>query len=164
MSEHATAMCEAYLYAEIGMDLAWQVDIGAVMADFFQRLKDEQTLYGMRCDQCSRTYLPPRLVCGNCWREMRHWVPLGRQGTLVAKTICHYKILDAQAGEPRKTPFVLGLIRLDGADTTLNHFVNAPDPAAVAIGDRVELVLREPTLGSTADMLHFRWLGAGAKS
>lgn len=162
MSEHVKVLKQEYLHVEINMDLVWQVDIGEVMAGFFQRLKTEQRLYGMRCSHCARTYLPPRPVCGNCWKEMTDWVALGRQGTLVAKTICHYKILDSLTGEPRKTPFVLGLIQLDGADTTLNHFIEAPDPAKVRIGDRVEVILRAPPEGSAGDILHFKWLDAGA--
>jgi len=162
MSDHVRALQQEYLHAEISMDLVWTLDIGEVMADFFQRLKIEQQLYGMRCSHCARTYLPPRPVCGNCWIEMTNWVALGRQGTLVAKTICHYNILDSRTGEPRKTPFMLGLIRLDGADTTLNHFIEAPDPIKVSIGDRVEILLRTPLEGSVGDILHFKWLDARA--
>lgn len=164
MNKHAKASNEEYLHSEIVMNLVWQVDIGKVMAGFFQRLKTEQRLYGMRCSHCGRTYLPPRPVCGNCWKEMEDWVPLGRQGTLIAKTIAHYRILDALTGEPRQTPFLLGLVQLDGADTTLNHFIEAPDPAKVRIGDRVEVVLRAAPEGNAGDILSFKWMDAGARS
>ncbi len=151
---------EHYLHAEITMDLAWNIDVGSVMSEFFWRLKEERSLYGMHCSCCGRTYLPPRPVCGDCWRAMEEWVALGRQGTLIAKTVCHYKILDTVTGEPRRTPFVLGLIQLDGADTTLNHFVEAADPSQVRIGDRVEIVFRDTLQGNVGDIVHFRWLGA----
>lgn len=151
---------EDYLFSEITMDLCWKVDVGLVMAGFFKRLKVERRLYGMCCGQCGRVYLPPRPVCGNCWQAMDAWVVLGCQGVVAAKTVCHYKILDSLTGEPRKTPFVLGLIQLDGADTTLNHFIEAPDPAAVRIGDRVEIVLRDTLEGNVGDIVHFKWLGS----
>ncbi len=147
-----------YLTAEIIMDLSWDVDIGQTMTDFFHRLKDEKCLYGSRCGSCDRVYLPPRPICGDCWVEMDEFVPLGLQGTIIGKTICYYKILDSLTGKPRKTPFVLGLIQLDGADTTLNHFVDVDDPAKVAIGDRVETIFREPLQGNVGDIIHFKWL------
>ncbi len=148
----------AYLTADITMDLGWNVDIGPTMSEFFQRLKATRRLYGSRCDGCGRVYLPPRPVCGDCWLEMNEFVELGMLGTIVAKTICHYTILDSLTGKPRQTPFVLGLIQLDGADTTLNHFVEVDDPEWVAIGDRVEMILRETVEGNAGDILHFRWL------
>ncbi len=148
-----------YLFSSITMDLSWNTDVGETMAGFFQRLKAERRLYGTRCSNCLRVYLPPRPVCGNCWQQMNDWVELGEQGTIVGKTVCYYEILDSMTGKPRTTPFVLGLIQIDGADTTLNHFVETPDPDHVSIGDRVETVLRDTLQGNVGDIVHFQWLG-----
>lgn len=150
---------EEYLFTDITMDLTWQTDPGRVMNDFFARLKDEAVLYGMKCGCCGHVYLPPRPICGDCWAEMDDMVALGLEGTVVGKTICHYKILNSLTGKPRKTPFVLGLIQLDGADTTLNHFIEAPDPDQVKIGDRVRIVFRDELEGNVGDIVHFKWLG-----
>lgn len=148
-----------FLYSEITMALTWDVVPGPIMTEFFHKLKDEKILYGMRCKKCRRAYLPPRPVCGDCFAEMKEWVPIGHNGTIMAKTICNYKILNSVTGEPRKTPFVLGLIRLDGTDTTLNHFVETENPTQVKIGDRVEIVFKEEIEGNVGDILHFKWLG-----
>lgn len=153
---------EEYLFTDITMDLTWEMDAGRVMNVFFARLKDEAVLYGMKCAKCGRVYLPPRLICGDCWVEMDDMVALGLQGTIVGKTVCHYRILDSLSGKPRQTPFVLGLIQLDGADTALNHFIEAPDSDGVMIGDRAEIVFRRELQGNIGDILHFKWLG-GAK-
>jgi len=152
-----------YLCSGITMDLTWNTDVGETMTGFFQRLKSEQRLYGMRCSNCQRVYLPPRPVCGDCWREMNEWVALGSQGTIVGKTVCHYKILDSLTGKPRKTPFVLGLIQIDGAHTTLNHFVETPDPDQVSIGDRAKIVFRDVLQGNVGDIVCFQWLGPQAE-
>ncbi|MFQ5606017.1 MAG: Zn-ribbon domain-containing OB-fold protein [bacterium] len=159
MSTKPNSVSNEYLYSEITMDLTWRVEPGQIMATFFERLRREKTLCGIRCPSCKRVYLPPRPLCGNCWGEMNEWVALGHTGTLVAKTVCHYKILNSETGQPRKTPFVLGLIRLDGADTTLNHFIEADDPAQVEIGDRVQIVFRDELQGNIGDIRHFKWLG-----
>ncbi|MFQ5649559.1 MAG: Zn-ribbon domain-containing OB-fold protein [bacterium] len=159
MSVKTDTTSDVYLFSEITMDLTWRVDPGQTMTLFFERLRREKTLYGIRCPGCHRVYLPPRPLCGICWLEMNEWVALGRTGTLVAKTVCHYKILNSETGQLRRTPFVLGLIQLDGADTTLNHFVEAESPAQVSIGDRVQIVFRAELQGNIGDIRHFKWLG-----
>lgn len=145
-----------YLHSEILMELSWHVDPGTVMRRFFELLRREGRLYGMRCPQCRRVYLPPRPVCGNCWKEMTEWVPLGSDGTVVAKTVCHYSVLNSETGRPRQTPFVLALVKLDGADTTLNHFVEAEEIGNIHIGSRVKLVLRKQLRGNIGDIRHFQ--------
>ncbi|MBW2552421.1 MAG: OB-fold domain-containing protein [Deltaproteobacteria bacterium] len=52
----------------------------------------------------------------------------------------------------------MGLIRLDGADTTLNHFLVESDPARLRIGLRVKAVWRTELLGAMDDILHFEVL------
>jgi uncharacterized OB-fold protein len=60
-------------------------------------------------------------------------------------------------GEPLGAPVVVGLIRLDGADTCLVHRV-AGDPAALSVGIALEAVLRErgARTGCLDDVEHFR--------
>ena len=159
MSNRSNETKAEYLHSEITMDLSWNMVVGEIMSGFFERLKTEQSLYGMRCSSCGRVYLPPRLICGDCWLEMDDWVVLGQLGTIVGKTVCYYKVLDSNTGKPRPTPFALGLIQIDGADTSLNHFVEAPDPSSVEIGDRVEIVFKKPLQGTVGDIAHFKWLG-----
>ena len=49
----------------------------------------------------------------------------------------------------------MGLVRLDGADTAMNHFLAQTDPARLAIGMRVRAVWREDLRGSLDDIRHF---------
>jgi uncharacterized OB-fold protein len=49
----------------------------------------------------------------------------------------------------------MGLIRLDGADTTLNHYLVESDPAKLAIGQRVRAIWRDQRRGAMDDILHF---------
>src|SRR3989304_293179 len=93
---------------------------------FFQALKDDGVILALRCPACRRVYLPPRPVCGNCFRRMEEWVPVGPRGTLRAFTVVHFPFLDPTTGQPRAVPFGMGLIQLDGADTTLNNYLDEP--------------------------------------
>ena len=148
-----------YFYSEIMMDMTWNIDPGAVMSRFFELLQQERRLYGVKCPKCGRVYLPPRLVCGDCWVEMSEWVPLANKGRVMAKTACYYTLLNNDTGERRPTPFVLALIQLNGADTTFNHFVETDDPALVEIGKEVEIVFQENLKGEMSDIRHFQLTG-----
>jgi uncharacterized OB-fold protein len=144
------------------MDLCWQYASGAAMARFCAGLA-ERRIEALRCDGCGRRYLPPRPMCGNCHLRLSSWVPVQDQGTLVAFTVVHVPMLDGRTGQPRPTPYGMGLVRLDGADTTLNHFLAANDPAQLAVGSRVRAVWRTELVGAIDDILHFALVGARSK-
>ena len=136
------------------LDLTWRYASGEAMARFCAGLR-ERRLMALRCDGCGRRLLPPRPVCGDCRRELSEWVPVAYEGELVAWTVVHVPILDGRTGEPRPSPYGMGLIRLDGADTTLNHYLAEADPAALRIGLRVRAVWRPELRGAMDDILHF---------
>jgi uncharacterized OB-fold protein len=63
-------------------------------------------------------------------------------------------------GQPLPEPVAVGLIRLDGADTVLLHFLLEAD--RLSIGQRVEpdLLARSKRTGSILDIHGFRAVGA----
>jgi hypothetical protein len=138
----------------IEMDQAWRYASGAAMEHFAGGLK-ERRIEAMRCPQCRRAYLPPRPWCGKCNVPMTDWVAVQDEGELVAWTVMQLPMLDGRTGEVREAPYGMGLIRLDGADTTLNHYLAESDPAKLAIGLRVRAVWRDQRRGAMDDILHF---------
>lgn len=142
------------LKVPIAMDLGWAYASGAGMERFCAGLL-RQTLEALRCDECGRRYLPPRPLCGNCHRRLEHWVPVADQGQLVAWTVVHLPIRDGRTGQLRPSPYGMGLIRLDGADTTLNHFLRVDDATRLSIGMRVRAVWRSELVGAIDDIAHF---------
>jgi uncharacterized OB-fold protein len=139
------------------MNLTWRYQSGAAMERFCAGLR-ERRIEAMRCDGCGRRYLPPRPFCGNCCRRITEWTPVKNEGVLEAWTVVHLPILDGRTGEKRPSPYGMGLIRLDGADTTLNHFLAESDPKKLAIGMRVRAVWRDELRGAMDDILHFEVL------
>ncbi|MBI5529452.1 MAG: OB-fold domain-containing protein [Deltaproteobacteria bacterium] len=139
------------------MDLAWRYASGEAMERFCADLSDRR-IEALRCGGCGRRYLPPRPFCGNCRLRMTERVPVRDVGTLVAWTVVHTPILDGRTGEPRPAPYGMGLIRLDGADTTLNHYLAEADPARLRVGSRVRAVWRPALRGAMDDILHFEVL------
>ncbi|MNT99078.1 hypothetical protein D3C72_2418330 [compost metagenome] len=53
-------------------------------------------------------------------------------------------------------PYVVGLIKLDGADTALVHYLGEVVPEAVKVGMRVRAVLAEERHGNIWDIRYFR--------
>ena len=74
------------------------------------------------------------------------------EGILQSYTVCRRQL----AALPRKAPVVFGLIRLDGADTALLHFLEEVDPERVRIGMRVEARFAEERTGGIGDIACFR--------
>jgi hypothetical protein len=138
----------------IEMEQAWRYASGAAMERFGEGLKDCR-IEAVRCRLCRRRYLPPRPFCGKCNIRMSNWTPVGDEGELVAWTVMQLPMLDGRTGEVREAPYGMGLIRLDGADTALNHYLAESDPAKLAIGQRVRAVWRKERRGAMDDIMHF---------
>lgn len=120
---------------------------------FFRALKDRGELVASRCETCSFVYCPARMFCERCFSSLEPDTTVGPQGTLESLTVVYSDV----AGEPLDEPRVVGLIRPDGADTVLMHFL-VDGEEALGIGDRVEAVLQPKTkrTGSILDLRGFR--------
>ncbi len=136
------------------MEQTWRYASGEAMETFCAGLKDRR-IRALQCGQCGRRYLPPRPVCGNCHVRLTEWVPVSDAGTLEAWTIVHLPILDGRTGRKRPSPYGMGLIRLDGSDTTVNHYLASSDRERLCIGARVTAVWRDELQGAMDDILHF---------
>jgi len=128
---------------------------GAVGTKFFNKLKQEKKLLGIRCPKCNIIYVPPKGTCGYCFSKLEEWVELGNKGTVVTYTITYYPL----SIHPVEEPLVYGVIQLDGADTGLVHLISEIEPSKVHIGMRVEAVFKEQREGNILDIKYFRPLG-----
>lgn len=131
---------------------------GSYMAKCLKGLRDEGRLYGIECPKCKRVQLPPRVVCAMCHVKNERWVELGLEGTLVAFTIMYLPLTDPTTGKPHNPPFVYGSVRLDGATSVLDHFINVePDLEKLRVGIRCRMVLRPQgeRIGDLSDILYF---------
>jgi uncharacterized OB-fold protein len=107
---------------------------------------------GLKCNQCGKTFVPPREYCEKCWTKIAdNWVELGTEGELVNFTVVRY----GDRHLPKKPPYILGQIRLDGADTPLVHIVEGIDPREVESGIRVKAVFAAKTTNTIMDIDHF---------
>ncbi len=80
-------------------------------------------LIGTKCPECGFTTANPKLACQECGAETK-WVKLPKEGKLHSFTVCYFgaeKFLD-------ETPYILGLIELEGVDTLLLTRILGLDP------------------------------------
>ena len=137
------------------MSLSWRYGASWYFAEFMRALRDERRILGLRCPVCRRVYLPPRPVCGNCHVELREWAEVKDTGTVRAFTVVRTPIIDPATGQPRPASYGMALIQLDGADTTLNHYLAENDLSKLRLGMRVRAVWREERVGRLNDIVHF---------
>ena len=117
---------------------------------FFRELVENKRIMGTKCEECGTVFCPPTSECPKCWIPTE-WVEVGPEGTLL-----HYSIITLPSlFRKRDLPFTLGLIRLDGADTGLMHFVSETDKAKLRNGLRVKAVFAEERKGYITDIEHF---------
>lgn len=152
--ENAPAMTlrQPVLYADINYD------VGLTNGRFFASLRDHGKITATRCTHCDQVYMPPRISCHGCFAELHDWVEVSDFGTLVSFTI----VREPGMLQPIARPYVVGLIKLDGADTSLVHYLGEVDPEAVKIGMRVRAVLAEERTGNIWDIRYFKPTGDAA--
>jgi hypothetical protein len=144
---------------------AW--DAGVAIGRYLRELKAGQ-LMGVRCNQCNRTVIPPRVFCEWCYRPMDEWVPLPDTGTVNTFSLCYVTWDMQQLTEP----IISAVIEIDGTHPSVGimHLLgeidpaavqarqNGEDPAGMRIGMRVQAVWKpaEERTGSILDIRYFR--------
>lgn len=120
---------------------------------FFRALKERGEFLASRCESCGIAYCPARLFCERCFAgPLAPDVTVGPRGTVESFTVGYAGV----EGEPLDEPVVVGLIRLDGADTVLVHFL--VEHHELATGGRVDPVFepKSKRSGSILDLRGFR--------
>lgn len=153
MEEH-----NEFVRVPIQMDVTFNYTAGRYFTYFFNQLKENGKIMATRCSKCGMVFLPPRSFCGECHQTMDDWVEVGPGGVLVGFTSIYFSVYDGSIGRTRPSPFGAGLIKLDGADTALNHYLNESDIDKLRMGQRVRAVFKEEREGNIGDILYFNVL------
>ncbi len=129
--------------------------VGMHGSKFFNALKEKKIL-GIKCPRCNKVYVPPRRVCGPCFEEMTEFVEVGPRGVIGTFTILRYAFIDPETGVQKPIPYGYGFIKLDGADTMFQHYIDISDESSLKIGAPVEPVFIDQPKGMITDIKHFR--------
>lgn len=123
------------------MPVQYRYTPGAAGLRFFQTLKARGMLAATRCEECHRTYLPPRLYCEECFADLTGtWTEVAPRGRVHTFTLVH---LD-QDGRRLREPELVAFIRIDGTDGGLIARLVNIRPADVRMEMPVEAVLLPP--------------------
>ena len=138
------------------MALPNQYFAGRVGSKFIISIRDAKKILGVKCPKCDKVYIPPREYCEKDFTKLdENWVELGNEGVITNYTIVNYN----DKHLPRRAPYILALIKVDGADTPFTHIVEGIEPERVEIGMRVKAVFAEKTTNTILDLDHFEPVG-----
>ncbi len=134
------------------MALPNQYFAGRVGSKFIIALRDEHKILGVRCEKCNKVFVPPREYCEKCLEKLdENWVELSNEGVITNYTVVNYN----DKHLPRRAPYILALVKVDGADTPFPHIVEGIDVEDVKVGMRVKAVFAEETTNTILDLDHF---------
>lgn len=134
------------------MALPNQYFAGRMGSKFIISLRDSKKILGVKCPKCKTVYVPPMEYCQQDMTKIdENWVELENQGVLSNYTVVNYR----DAHLPRRAPYILGMIKMDGTETMLVHIVDGIEPQNVKIGMRVKAVFADKTTNTILDIDHF---------
>jgi uncharacterized OB-fold protein len=144
---------ETFFTPAVPMDFVYNYRVGTYIERFLQGFKERKIL-GSKCPGCARVAVPPRMWCGVCNKKMEELVELSQEGTLENFTVGHI-ILEKGRIEPADTPQIIGLVKLNGASSSLLARVEGVPAAAVKTGMRLKAAWKDEVEGDYADLDHF---------
>ena len=137
-------------------DMPYNYHAGFYYSRFLRELRDNKRIVGVRCPRCKKIYVPPRVVCRDCFITMEEFVPVGDRGTLLAFTVTRFAYTDTTTGGPKRIPYTAAYIKLDGSDSNILHCLDEADEGKIRAGMRVQAVFSDDRTGDYFhDIDHF---------
>lgn len=126
---------------------------GQAGSRFYRVLRDEKKILASPCPHCNLVFWPPRTTCGRCFAKLKveDMVEVGPQGTVKTFT----RVVYEEPVHPVPVPFYYAVVKLDGADTGMPHFLAGIDFDDIYIGLRVEAVFAQERQGNILDIRYF---------
>ena len=122
------------------IEIPFSYAAGTAVTRFLTGLRD-RVIVASVCGKCGRRSVPPLSFCGRCWLPITQFTDLAGEGTLVSWS-------------RDKGGNLVGLIRCDGADSSLAHRLSV-QKGTPRISARVAPVWREERTASILDIEHF---------
>lgn len=119
---------------------------------FFLALENGKFL-ATKCENCGRSWSPPRPACPDCLRPTK-WIELSGKGELVSWSVLHYA--PKMLADRLETPYVLAYVKMDGADTLFAHLLrNFGDLKDLKHSMPVEVVYSQETVDHPIMLMWF---------
>jgi len=128
---------------------------GQVYGRLSTELRDSKKIMAVKCPDCQDVIVPPQKFCGKCRKPTGEWVEVGPRGRV--KT---YSLVTAEhPDQPIKPPYIIALIRLDGADNEFLHLIGGIEYEDIYLDMEVEAVWKDEREGTILDVEHFKPTG-----
>jgi uncharacterized OB-fold protein len=128
------------------LEFAYRRSVGPVLGRFLAGLRDGR-IEGVR-GRDGRVIVPPQEYDPVTAEPLTEWAPVGPGGVVVSWAW----IAEPLPNQPLARPFAWALVRLDGADTTLLHAVDAGAEDAMRTGMRVTVRWHAERVGDIRDI------------
>ena len=131
------------------LEYPYRRSLGPVLSRFFTGLRDRQ-IVGIR-SKAGRVIVPPQEYDPDTGEALDEFVDVGPGGEVVSWSW----VSQPRLKQPLDRPFAFALIRLDGADATLLHAVDAGEESKLSVGARVKPRWAEEPSGGILDIACF---------
>jgi uncharacterized OB-fold protein len=120
---------------------------------FFRNLRDAGELTASVYEGSDTAYLPPQIFCPETLAPVKRYKKVGPNGTIDTFTIVHR----GRDSRPLKEPRALAMIKIDGAEGGILHWIGGCPLEKIHIGMRVKAVFepKSKRKGSLNDIRHF---------
>ncbi|MEW6555304.1 MAG: Zn-ribbon domain-containing OB-fold protein [Actinomycetota bacterium] len=144
---------EAYFTPVVPMDFTYNYRVGHYLQRYLDGFKEKKVL-GAKCPECGQVVVPPRKYCGSCNKVREEFVELSQEGTLENFTVGHVTLVKGKLNEV-ESPYLVGMIKLDGADNLLLARVEGLPVGEAKTGMRLRAVWKDQAEGDYSDLDHF---------
>ncbi len=141
------------------LEIPFRYFAGRFNSKFLTTLRDEKKIMACRCPTCGKVFMPPRSSCEVCFTKIEDWIQVGPAGEVTSWTVVRY----SEPHLPVKPPYILALIKLDGADTALAHIIMGIKPEDMKTGIRVSAVFAKERKASITAIAYFKPVGPPEK-
>ncbi len=141
-------------YWEGQIPMSYIYTVGRAGEKFFREMMNGR-IFGVKCESCNVTYVPPRTYCEKCFARLEdHYVDVGGKGTVYTFTECH----EAYDGTKKQKPSIVAMIQIEGTRGGLVHWLGETHFKDVYIGMSVEAVFKakKDREGGILDIEYFR--------
>ena len=142
---------EEILVAERDFDSIFSYTAGTIRSRFLTGIRDNKKIVGTRCTECNKVWVPARSTCVRCFASLSDFEEVSDIGEVVSFSV----IYRSQPFYPARPPFAYGVIKLEGADSSLVHLIGGVEPANIETGMKVKAVFKEDRIGSILDIEYF---------
>ena len=122
---------------------------GPVVGRFLTELRAKRVVGNRASD--GRVIVPPMEYDPVTAEELRDFVEVGQEGEIVSFAW----VKEPREAHPSDRPFAWAMIKLDGADVPMIHWVAADSESAVSTGARVRVSWADETRGFITDIRCF---------